>query len=77
MNQYVYHCPFKQANPEFWRLADAYFATSQVKKKYSASYKATIGADYLTKDVVIDDNVVTLQVWTNMVFSLYSRLFMQ
>lgn len=34
-----------------------------VKKKYSASYKATIGADYLTKEVLVDDRLVTMQLW--------------
>ena len=33
-----------------------------VKKKYSEQYKATIGADFLTKEVMIDDKLVTLQV---------------
>lgn len=36
--------------------------TLQVNKKYSASYKATIGADYLTKEVLVDDRLVTMQV---------------
>ncbi|KAL9092784.1 MAG: hypothetical protein Q9159_000682 [Coniocarpon cinnabarinum] len=34
-----------------------------VNKKFSASYKATIGADFLTKEIVIDDRVVTMQIW--------------
>ncbi|KAI5298180.1 hypothetical protein KEM56_004264, partial [Ascosphaera pollenicola] len=34
-----------------------------VNKRYSSSYKATIGADYLTKDVLVDDRLVTLQLW--------------
>ncbi|EEP80216.1 GTP-binding protein ypt7 [Uncinocarpus reesii 1704] len=34
-----------------------------VNKKYSASYKATIGADYLTKEVLVDDRLVTMQLW--------------
>lgn len=34
----------------------------QVNKKFSASYKATIGADFLTREVVIDDKQVTMQV---------------
>ncbi|KAI9729127.1 MAG: hypothetical protein M1828_000212 [Chrysothrix sp. TS-e1954] len=34
-----------------------------VNKKFSASYKATIGADFLTKEVAIDDRVVTMQIW--------------
>lgn len=34
----------------------------QVKKKFSASYKATIGADFLTREVMVDDRQVTMQV---------------
>eukprot|EP00922_Rhytidocystis_sp_ex-Travisia-forbesii_P065327 GHVS01097069.1.p1 GENE.GHVS01097069.1~~GHVS01097069.1.p1 ORF type:complete len:211 (+),score=34.23 GHVS01097069.1:30-662(+) len=34
-----------------------------VNKKFTNQYKATIGADFLTKDVVIDDKQVTLQIW--------------
>lgn len=34
-----------------------------VNKKFTTQYKATIGADFLTKDVVIDDKFVTLQIW--------------
>jgi len=34
-----------------------------VNKRFSASYKATIGADFLTKEVMIDDKLVTLQIW--------------
>lgn len=37
----------------------------QVNKKFSASYKATIGADFLTKEVLVDDRLVTMQVGTN------------
>lgn len=33
-----------------------------VNKKFSNQYKATIGADFLTKEVVVDDRVVTMQV---------------
>jgi GTPase SAR1 family protein len=33
-----------------------------VNKKFSNQYKATIGADFLTKEVVVDDKVVTMQV---------------
>lgn len=33
-----------------------------VKKHFSNQYKATIGADFLTKEVVVDDRVVTMQV---------------
>lgn len=34
----------------------------KVNKKFSASYKATIGADFLTREVLVDDRQVTMQV---------------
>ncbi|KAG4301793.1 hypothetical protein PCANB_001981 [Pneumocystis canis] len=34
-----------------------------VNKKFSNQYKATIGADFLTKEVMIDDRIVTMQLW--------------
>jgi len=34
-----------------------------VNKKFSSQYKATIGADFLTKEVTIEDKLVTLQIW--------------
>lgn len=33
-----------------------------VSHKFTNQYKATIGADFLTKEVHIDDRVVTMQV---------------
>lgn len=33
-----------------------------VNKKFSNQYKATIGADFLTKEVQVDDKLVTMQV---------------
>lgn len=33
-----------------------------VNKKFSNQYKATIGADFLTKEVMVEDRLVTLQV---------------
>ena len=44
-----------------------------VNKKFSNQYKATIGADFLTKEVVVDDRVVTMQV----PFSFSISLFLQ
>lgn len=35
-----------------------------VNKKFSNQYKATIGADFLTKEVMVDDRLVTMQVRT-------------
>eukprot|EP00039_Didymoeca_costata_P019027 m.335952 g.335952 ORF g.335952 m.335952 type:complete len:209 (-) comp17721_c0_seq1:165-791(-) len=34
-----------------------------VSKKFSNQYKATIGADFLTKEAIIDDKLVTMQIW--------------
>jgi Ras-related protein Rab-7A len=34
-----------------------------VNKRFSNQYKATIGADFLTRELVIDDRVVTMQLW--------------
>ncbi|KAL9716041.1 Ras- protein Rab-7 [Leucoagaricus gongylophorus] len=34
-----------------------------VNKRFSNQYKATIGADFLTKEVIVDDRLVTMQLW--------------
>jgi Ras-related protein Rab-7A len=34
-----------------------------VNKKFSNQYKATIGADFLTKEVMVDDRLITMQIW--------------
>merc|ERR1712019_198910 len=34
-----------------------------VSKKFSNQYKATIGADFLTKEVQAEDRLVTMQIW--------------
>jgi Ras-related protein Rab-7A len=34
-----------------------------VNRKFSSQYKATIGADFLTKEIIVDDKLVTLQIW--------------
>ena len=34
-----------------------------VNKKFGPQYKATIGADFLTKEIMVDDRVVTMQIW--------------
>ncbi|KAJ0960550.1 hypothetical protein J5N97_001589 [Dioscorea zingiberensis] len=34
-----------------------------VHKKFSQQYKATIGADFVTKEIQIEDRLVTLQIW--------------
>lgn len=37
-----------------------------VNKKFTGQYKATIGADFLTKEIVIDGREVTMQVMLNL-----------
>eukprot|EP00051_Salpingoeca_urceolata_P026336 m.476933 g.476933 ORF g.476933 m.476933 type:complete len:207 (+) comp20703_c0_seq1:162-782(+) len=34
-----------------------------VNRKFSNQYKATIGADFLTKEVMVEDRLVTMQIW--------------
>jgi len=34
-----------------------------VNKKFNTQYKATIGADFLTKEVTVEDRLVTMQIW--------------
>ncbi|XP_015917260.1 ras-related protein rab7 [Parasteatoda tepidariorum] len=34
-----------------------------VNKKFSNQYKATIGADFLTRELVVQDRLVTMQIW--------------
>ncbi|XP_042436949.1 ras-related protein Rab7-like [Zingiber officinale] len=34
-----------------------------VHKKFTQQYKVTIGADYVTKEILVDDRLVTLQIW--------------
>jgi len=34
-----------------------------VNRRFGSQYKATIGADFLTKEVMVDDRLVTLQIW--------------
>lgn len=39
-----------------------------VNHKFSNQYKATIGADFLTKEVIVDDRLVTMQVCFKILF---------
>jgi len=34
-----------------------------INDKFSKQYQATIGADFLTKEIIIDDKLVTMQIW--------------
>lgn len=39
-----------------------------VLARFATSYKATIGVDFLSKDVMLEDRMVTLQVCRNSAF---------
>ena len=39
-----------------------------VNKEFSGEYKSTIGADFISKELTIDNNVVTLQIWDTGLF---------
>uniref|UniRef100_A0A452ZP36 Ras-related protein Rab7 n=1 Tax=Aegilops tauschii subsp. strangulata TaxID=200361 RepID=A0A452ZP36_AEGTS len=45
------------------RVGKTSLMNQYVNKKFSQQYKATIGADFLTKEVLIEDRLVTLQIW--------------
>ena len=37
--------------------------TQFVNRTFSERYRATIGADFLTRDIIVDDRLATLQIW--------------
>lgn len=37
--------------------------SNYVNKKFTNHYKATIGADFLTKELMVGDQLVTMQIW--------------
>lgn len=45
------------------RVGKTSLMSQYVNNKFSKQYKATIGADFMTKEIVIDDTIVTLQIW--------------
>lgn len=46
-----------------YRVGKTSLMTQYVNKKFNNQYKATIGADFLTKEVVVDDRLITMQIW--------------
>ena len=46
----------------FCRVGKTSLMNQYVNRKFSAQYKATIGADFLTKEVQVEDRMVTMQV---------------
>lgn len=45
------------------RVGKTSLMSQYVNNKFSKQYKATIGADFMTKEITVDDTVVTLQIW--------------
>ncbi len=45
-----------------YRVGKTSLMNQYVNKKFTSQYKATIGADFLTKEVMVDDRLVTMQV---------------
>ena len=43
------------------RVGKTSLINQHVNKRFSSQYKATIGADFLTKEVVVDNRLVTMQ----------------
>ncbi|CAN1175718.1 Ras-related protein Rab7 [Linum perenne] len=56
MNQYPLLMDLRYQFPELVK-------SRYVHNKFSQQYKATIGADFVTKELQIDDKLVTLQIW--------------
>ncbi|KHJ41468.1 Ras family protein [Trichuris suis] len=46
-----------------------------VNKRFSNQYKATIGADFLTKEVVVDDRLVTMQASFNLIAPVILKIW--
>ena len=44
------------------RVGKTSLMNQYVQKKFTKEYKATIGADFLTKEIEVDDKTVTMQV---------------
>ncbi|XP_075518766.1 ras-related protein Rab7-like isoform X3 [Primulina tabacum] len=63
MNQYL--SVFCFVYSLIWIVSSSYVYLQflYVHKKFSQQYKATIGADFVTKELQIDDRPVTLQIW--------------
>ncbi|KAJ7564534.1 hypothetical protein O6H91_02G021200 [Diphasiastrum complanatum] len=45
------------------RVSRKAYCRSEMLLKFNNQYKATIGADFLTKEVQVEDRLVTLQIW--------------
>lgn len=58
-----------------YRVGKTSLMNQYVNKKFSNQYKATIGADFLTKEVMVDDRLVTMQVCFFILFASLNVAF--
>lgn len=76
MGTFQHHVPYQKAfsfgSP--FSVGKTSLMNQYVNKKFSNQYKATIGADFLTKEVQVDDRLVTMQVGTGCARSLTFRV---
>ncbi|XP_031664671.1 ras-related protein rab7 isoform X2 [Oncorhynchus kisutch] len=63
LNRYSSICAAKCVCVFLPRVGKTSLMNQYVNKKFSNQYKATIGADFLTKEVMVDDRLVTMQIW--------------
>ena len=47
-----------------------------VNNRWSDQYKATIGAEFLSKEVMIEDKLVSLQIWDTVINDIIWLLIM-
>ncbi|KAK6238094.1 hypothetical protein QUC31_003563 [Theobroma cacao] len=47
----------------YFRVGKTSLMNQYVYNKFNQQYKATIGADFVTKELQVDDKLVTLQIW--------------
>ncbi|KAG5648144.1 Ras- protein Rab-7 [Asterophora parasitica] len=59
----VYQLDRSRTHAAFFRVGKTSLMNQYVNKRFSNQYKATIGADFLTKEVMVDDRLVTMQLW--------------
>ena len=57
-----YRSIISQAIFMIYRVGKTSLMNQYVIKKFTNQYKATIGADFLTKEVMVDNKLVTMQV---------------
>ena len=69
------HYPFIDGNLRELLVLFNSYAHRYVNKKFSNQYKATIGADFLTKEVQVEDRLVTMQVKFYLHFLVWLILF--